>query len=394
MSRTHQDARPEGGEIIRLLDQLILKAVEARASDVHLEPKPSRLRVRLRVDGVMVEQRSLSSRLIQPLLSRIKVLAGMDIAEKRLPQDGTFSVRLGSHDAQVAVRASTFPSVSGEKVVLRLLLGARTIPLDDLGLAQDQLASVRRMLTHHNGLLLVAGPTGSGKTSTLYALLQEMDTEHRNVITLEDPIEVQLPEITQGQVDNKAGFTFAKGLRAVLRQDPDVILVGEMRDGETASTAVQASLTGHLVLSTLHTSSTVETMTRLVDMGLERSVVGNALVGIISQRLIRKVCPHCMVYVPLTAEVSQALDLDLPPDVDLVQAPGCSACMNTGYRGRMGLFEVVEVDDDLRQDIKEMASPRDIKRVLKERGVSSLRESGLRMVEEGETTWQELVRVT
>ena len=394
MARTSPDLRSEGGEVVRLLDQLILRAVEARASDIHVEPKDTRVRIRLRVDGVMVEQRSLSARLYQPLVSRVKVLAGMDIAEKRLPQDGTFKLKVSSSDVGVAVRASTFPSVGGEKIVLRLLLGAETIPLQELGLARDQLSAVQRMVAKQSGLVLVTGPTGSGKTSTLYALLKEMDTERRNVITLEDPIEVQIPEITQGQVAVKAGFTFARGLRAVLRQDPDVILVGEMRDTETARIAVQASLTGHLVLSTLHTASTVETMTRLVDMGLERNIVANALLGIVSQRLIRKVCPRCVEHTRLTAEVSQALGFDLHPEVQLAQAPGCPACMHTGFRGRMGLFEVMEVDDDLRQTIKGTQSPRELKRVLREAGVSSLRRSGLRMVVSGWTTWQELIRVT
>jgi len=292
------------------------------------------------------------------------------------------------------VRASTFPSVAGEKVVMRLLLGARTIPLDGLGLATQQLNAVRKMVTQHSGLILVTGPTGAGKTSTLYALLQEIDTASRNVITLEDPIEVQLPDITQGQVAPKAGFTFEVGLRAVLRQDPDVILVGEMRDLQTARVAVQASLTGHLVLSTLHTNSTVETMTRLVDIGLEPYIVANALVGVISQRLIRKVCPRCVTYERVTSEVSEGLGIEVHPDVEVATVPGCPACMHTGYRGRMGLFEVLEVDDDLRQIIKEKITTGAIKRTLREKGIPSLRRSGLRMVVGGLSTWQELVRIT
>ncbi len=387
-------AERDSGEIIRILDQMILRAVEARASDVHLEPKASRVRVRFRVDGVLLEQRSLTLRLFQPMVSRIKVLANMDIAEKRVPQDGTFKVKVGGNDVPVAVRASTFPSVSGEKVVMRLLLGARTIPLDGLGLAAQQLKAVRNMVKQQSGLILVTGPTGAGKTSTLYALLQEIDTASRNVITLEDPIEVQLPDITQGQVAPKAGFTFEVGLRAVLRQDPDVILVGEMRDLQTARVAVQASLTGHLVLSTLHTNSTVETMTRLVDIGLEPYIVANALVGVISQRLIRKVCPRCVIFERVTSEVSEGLGIDVHPEVEVASAPGCPSCMNTGYRGRMGLFEVLDVDDELRQIIKEKITTGAIKRTLREKGIPSLRRSGLRMVVGGLSTWQELVRIT
>ncbi len=394
MANPYSDVRSDGGEIVRLLEQIIINAVERRASDIHLEPKDDRVRVRLRVDGVLVEQRALSLRLMPALISRVKVLASLDIAEKRLPQDGTFKMGLGQGDLEVTVRVSSFPSLTGEKIVLRLLMGASTIPLEGLGMAPQQRDALKRIIQMHSGLLLVTGPTGSGKTSTLYALIQALDTNTRNVVTLEDPIEVELPAVTQAQVAPKVGFDFARGLRAVLRQDPDVILVGEMRDLETARIAVQASLTGHLVLSTLHTSSVVETMTRLVDMGLDRNTVANALVGIVSQRLVRKVCARCVDFGPADPSAGQLLGVEFEPDTMLAKVAGCPRCIDTGYRGRMGLFEVLEMDDELRFEIKERSSPRELKSLLSARDVMDLRSSGIRAITAGFTTWQEVLRVT
>ncbi|MCB9780583.1 MAG: type II/IV secretion system protein [Alphaproteobacteria bacterium] len=382
-----------GGEVIRLLDNILAKALDARASDVHVEPKEHLVRIRFRVDGVMVEQRTLPTSYAASLLSRIKVLAKMDIAEKRLPQDGTFKAEPEGR-APVAVRASTFPSVWGEKAVLRLLVGAAVMPLQELGCSLYQSDTLRRLVQRPGGLLLVTGPTGSGKTSTLYALLDEVDTEVRNVVTLEDPIEVELNGITQGQVHPKAGFDFSRGLRAILRQDPDVILVGEMRDLETANIAVQAGLTGHLVLSTLHTNSAAETMLRLVDMGVEAYTVANALIGVVAQRLVRTLCHKCST--PGQPPAHEMAELG-PFALDLTgarQAVGCEFCMGTGYRGRTGIYDVVVIDEDLRTVIKSTKSTKDIKEVLRQKQLPTLRETGLELVQSGLTTLTEVLRVT
>ena len=376
-----------------MLDELITRAVEARASDVHIEPKPDRVRVRYRIDGVMVDQTPLPLRVAQPLVSRAKVLARMDIAERRQPQDGTFELPNAS-GGRVAVRASTFPSVLGEKIVLRLLLGGKLMPLVELGLIPRQVQVMHRLAGRTGGMFVVTGPTGSGKTSTLYALLSQVDTQRRNVVTLEDPIEVQIPEITQGQVHNRAGFTFANGLRSILRQDPDVILVGEVRDNETASIAVQASLTGHLVLTTLHTNSTIETITRLVDIGLEPYVVANSLAAVMAQRLVRQVCPRCSEPYTLEQDTTPEVGFALPLGARLVRSRGCPHCMGTGYRGRTGLFELVEIDDRLRTMIKARAGSPDLKAVLREMNIPTLRRMGMHLALNGRTTVDEVVRVT
>ncbi len=382
----------DGGEIIRALDKIVRRAAIAGASDIHLEPKPERMRIRFRLDGVMAEQPPLRSALCAPLVSRVKVLAKMDIAEKRKLQDGTFRMPIG--ESEVSVRVSTFPTFDGEKVVLRLLTGGAVLPVEELGMDELQAHTLRGLTSRTGGLLLVTGPTGSGKTSTLYAILSELDTRRLNVVTLEDPIEVQLPEVTQGQVHPKAGFTFANGLRAILRQDPDVILVGEMRDAETAAIAIQASLTGHLVLSTMHTNSTIATITRLLDLGLEPYVVASALVGVVAQRLVRVVCPSCASPFTLTGSVATEVGFELPANAMLAQAVGCERCHNTGFRGRRGIFEVLEVDDHLTPLIKRKANVVEFKQVLRELRVPTLRRAGIALALQGETTVPEVLRAT
>ncbi len=384
---------PNPDDVIRLLDDLVIDAVRARASDIHIEPKEDRLRVRYRIDGVMSEQKALNARLALPLVSRIKVLSKMDIAEKRQPQDGTFKVdvpRVGP----VSLRASTFPCFEGEKMVMRVLRAGDLLPLDRLGMGKGQVRQLREISNRTGGLMLVTGPTGSGKTSTLYAALSELDTARLNIVTLEDPMEVQLPDITQGQVNRRAGFTFSSGLRAILRQDPDVILVGEMRDPETAAIAVQASLTGHLVLSTLHTNSAIETITRLVDIGLEPYIVANALVAIVSQRLVRRVCSQCAQPYTLGRDVSDDVGFHIPPDSRFFRAIGCELCLRTGFRGRTGIFEVVEIDDRMRSMIKRKAENHEIKEALRERGIPTLRRVGFQAALQGKTTAAEVLRVT
>jgi len=380
-------------EVIRALDDLIRKAVANRASDIHLEPRKDRLRVRFRVDGVMSEQGELPADAAAAMSRRIKVLGRMDMTETRQPQDGTFQSEVSSSKT-VSVRASTFPCIDGEKVVLRLLHGNDLIKLDRLGLGAGQVRTLREMFQRPDGLLLVTGPTGAGKTSTLYGMLSELDTTRRNVVTLEDPIEVQLDQITQGQVHPRAGFTFASGLRSILRQDPDVILVGEMRDAETAAIAVQASLTGHLVMSTMHTNSTIATITRLIDLGLEPYIVANALLGVVSQRLIRLNCPDCAEDYKHEHKGAVEFDNAFPVGTELKRSGGCDKCMRTGFKGRRGIFEVVDIGDQLRMLIKGKADAAQYKKVLKERGIPTLRHVGLRQARKGRTTVSEVLRVT
>jgi len=382
---------PEASDSVRLLDDVLLEAMTVGASDVHIEPKESYLRVRVRVDGVMVDRPPIALQLSGQVISRVKVLARMDIAEKRNPQDGTFRLELGGRT--LSVRASTFPCIDGEKVVLRLVMSSGPLPMEQLGMAQGQLRQAQQLIAR-SGLVLATGPTGSGKTSTLYALVSTLDTVQRNVVTLEDPIEAHIPQITQGQVQPKAGFTFASGLRSILRQDPDVILVGEMRDAETASIAVQAGLTGHLVLSSLHASSSIESITRLFDIGLPAQSLANALNGVICQRLVRKPCPHCAETYELDRDVTEEVGFALPMGARLVRARGCPQCLNTGYRGRTGIYEVLAFNDTLRSAIKRSVDVVTLKQLLREQGVPTLRRAGMALALRGGTTPGEVLRLT
>jgi general secretion pathway protein E len=375
-----------------VLDEIVRRAVRAHASDVHLEPKRDRMNVRFRVDGEMVDEQSIPLDISPEVISRIKVLARMDIAERRMPQDGQLT--LSPEGNTVHLRASSFPASLGEKIVLRILSGQALIPFEKLGLDARTQAVVRELVDRPQGFLVTSGPTGAGKTSTLYSFMRLIDTRRSNVMTLEDPIEVELPQITQGQTNLKAGFTFATGLRAILRQDPDVIMVGEIRDSETAGIALQAALTGHLVLSTVHTSDAVETAVRLVDLGVEPWIVANALTGILAQRLVRLVCQNCQELVPLESDLVDDDEIVLAKGTTVIKPKGCSECLRTGYKGRTGIFEVLRVDDDMRELIKHKASPREYRLLLKSRGTSTLRRIGLMKVRDGLTTVDEVLRVT
>lgn len=377
---------------VLVLDEVVRRAVRAQASDIHLEPKRDRMSVRFRVDGEMVEEQAIPLDISPEVVSRIKVLARMDIAERRLPQDGQLT--LEPENQLVHLRASSFPSSLGEKVVLRILSGQTLIAFERLGLDATLQTTVRELIDRPQGFLVTSGPTGAGKTSTLYSFLRLLDMRRTNVMTLEDPIEIELPQITQGQTNVKAGFTFATGLRAILRQDPDVIMVGEIRDAETAGIALQASLTGHLVLSTLHTSDAVETAVRLVDLGVEPWIVANALTAVMAQRLVRIVCRNCQELVPLHSDIVDGDEILMAKGTKIVRPRGCATCLRTGYKGRTGIFEVVVVDDDMRELIKHMASPRDYRALLKRRGIPTLRRLGLARVREGITTVDEVLRVT
>jgi general secretion pathway protein E/type IV pilus assembly protein PilB len=384
------DLREQGAVLV--LDEIVRRAVVRGASDIHLEPKRDRLAVRLRVDGYMVDEQSVGADLSPLVVSRIKVLARMDIAERRVPQDGQLTIDIDGK--RINLRVSTFPCAQGEKVVLRILFGQKLIPFEQLGMDPTMQTRVREIIARPQGFLVTSGPTGAGKTSTLYSFLQLIDTARMNVVTLEDPIEVEIPQITQGQTHVRAGFTFAVGLRAILRQDPDVILVGEMRDGETAGIALQAALTGHLVMSTLHTSDTVETMTRLVDLGIEPWIIANALSCVLAQRLVRVVCDNCREKARLDEDLWDLDELLLAAGSEIVRPRGCAKCFRTGYRGRSGIFEVLVIDDEFRDLVKAKAAPRRYREALARRKLPTLRGVAFERVRAGVTTVDELLRVT
>ncbi len=384
---------PYGNDAVTILDDMIRRAANIGASDIHLEPKRDRMQVRFRIDGTMVEQPQIPLEVAGQVVSRIKVLARMDISERRIPQDGQFTLEAGL-GYLINLRAASFPCTQGEKVVLRLLLGQNLIAFEKLGFDKDTMDRVREMIGRPQGFLVTCGPTGSGKTSTLYAFLQLLDTARVNVVTLEDPIEVEMYTITQGQTNPRTGFTFAAGLRSILRQDPDVILVGEIRDAETAGIALQAALTGHLVLSTLHTSDVVETIVRLVDLGIEPWIIANALTGVLAQRLVRVACQHCKETVPLESDLWDGDEVLLTAGSPVQKPKGCARCHRTGYRGRTGIYQVLELDDELRDLIKGKATAPEYREALRVRRIPSLRRVGFGKVLSGITTVEEVIRVT
>lgn len=376
--------------MIRLINGLIAEAARKRASDIHVEPYETHLSVRLRIDGVLTEALSLSPKVTPVLVSRIKVMARLDIAEKRIPQDGRISLTLG--DRALDVRVSTLPSRYGERVVMRLLDRHQAqFSLEDLGMAANTLRRFQRVLSEPNGIILVTGPTGSGKTTTLYAALARLNDQSRNILTVEDPVEYAIDGIGQTQVNSKVGMTFAAGLRAILRQDPDIVMVGEIRDGETAQIAVQASLTGHLVLSTVHTNSAIAAITRLRDMQVEPFLLSSTVKAIMAQRLVRRLCPACRRLEPSTDVERRQLG-DRAPD-SLYRAVGCPSCANTGYQGRVGLYELVTVDEDLRRLIHEDASEEALRQIAF-RQAQSLQQAGFDQVLAGMTTVEEVLRVS
>ncbi len=378
--------------IIRLINALFQEAIREDASDIHIETFEKRLVVRMRVDGVLREVLTPRRELAPLLVSRIKVMARLDIAEKRVPQDGRISLRLGGRD--VDVRVSTMPSSSGERVVLRLLdKQAGRLRLGHLGMGEETHGEMQELISRPHGIILVTGPTGSGKTTTLYASMTELNDSSRNILTVEDPIEYQLEGIGQTQVNTKVDMTFARGLRAILRQDPDVVMVGEIRDLETAEIAVQASLTGHLVLSTLHTNSAVGAMTRLQDMGVEAFLLSSSLLGVMAQRLVRMLCPECKQAHPATDKERELLGLGPDEQPRIYQPVGCEACNELGYRGRTGIYELVVVDGPMQELIHDRASEHALERHARTR-TPSIRRDGWRKVLAGETSIEEVLRVT
>ncbi len=378
--------------IIRLINALLTEAVKENASDIHIETFEKRLVVRYRVDGVLREVVE-PKRVLAPLLvSRIKVMAKLDIAEKRIPQDGRISIRIGGRE--IDLRVSTMPSSNGERVVMRLLdKQAGRLNLSALGMDKTELKRFKNVLHRPHGIVLVTGPTGSGKTTSLYAGISELNDASRNILTVEDPIEYNLEGIGQTQVNNKADMTFARGLRAMLRQDPDVVMVGEIRDSETADIAVQASLTGHLVLSTLHTNTAIGAVTRMFDMGVEPFLLSSSLVGVVAQRLVRVLCPDCKAPYNPDGKERELLGLGQDDGHSMFKPVGCKRCNNSGYRGRRGIYEIVPIDSALRQMIHDNASEDAMTAHARTQGRSILGD-GKDKVLTGVTTVEEILRVT
>lgn len=386
-------AQVEEAPVVRLVDYVIVNAVKERASDIHIEPREDRLDIRYRIDGILHHVISPPSNLQNAIISRIKILADMDIAERRLPQDGRFTIRLDFRE--VDLRVSTLPTSHGEKIVIRLLRkGPLSLNLEDLGFEADSIAVFRKYIHRPYGLILLTGPTGSGKTTTLYAALSQIASSEKNIVTVEDPVEYQLKGIYQMQANPAIGLSFAVGLRAILRQDPDVIMVGEIRDYETAEMAVRAALTGHLVFSTLHTNDAVGTIVRLLNMGIEPFLVCSALTMSVAQRLVRKICPECRELVEPTADMLAGLGLD-PKDtsVRFYQGRGCPKCKGTGYFGRTGVFEILEVNQRIKDLVLQGALPETIHRMAIEQGMVTLRQCAVKKVLSGITTFAEVLRV-
>jgi general secretion pathway protein E len=381
--------------VIRLVNDILFRALQLRASDIHVHPYENKLQIRYRIDGILYDTLSLNRNVLPLIISRIKVMAGMDIAERRLPQDGRCSVRLGQRE--VDLRISTVPTSYGERSVLRLLdKSSGVYGLNELGLWADDLKRLDSMLDRTHGVIFVTGPTGSGKSTTLYACLNRINSAEKNVITIEDPIEYQLGGISQIQVATKKGMTFVTALRHVLRQDPDVIMIGEVRDQETARMAIQSSLTGHLVFSTLHTNDSAGAVSRLLDLGVEPYLVSSSLIAVMAQRLVRRICPDCRrLYVPPPHELRElGLAIDQTAHIEFFEGAGCEKCFQTGYRGRTGIYELMMINDEIRDLIYAKESAGVIKKRAIDAGLQTLRMDGARKVAAGATTVAEVLRVT
>ncbi|NOH70390.1 type II secretion system protein GspE [Vibrio pectenicida] len=378
--------------IIKLINAMLGEAIKEGASDIHIETFEKALSIRFRVDGVLRDVLSPSRKLAPLLVSRVKVMAKLDIAEKRVPQDGRISLRIGGR--AVDVRVSTMPSSHGERVVMRLLdKNATRLDLHSLGMTPANHANFRTMIERPHGIILVTGPTGSGKSTTLYAGLQEINSNERNILTVEDPIEFDIDGIGQTQVNPKVDMTFARGLRAILRQDPDVVMVGEIRDLETAQIAVQASLTGHLVMSTLHTNTAVGAITRLRDMGIEPFLISSSLLGVLAQRLVRTLCYECKEPYQADRETKKLFEVDEQDELTLFKPKGCEHCNNKGYRGRTGIHELLIVDEQVQENIHSEAGEQVIEKVIRQY-TPSIRQDGLSKVRLGTTSLEEVMRVT
>ncbi|SEA62916.1 type II secretion system protein E (GspE) [Desulfuromusa kysingii] len=396
-----QDFEPEDlldttdeAPIIRFVNSLITQGYKERASDIHIEPFENELMIRYRVDGILYNIHNPPFKAHAGIVSRIKIMSQLNIAEKRLPQDGRLRVRIAGQD--IDVRVSTLPTAFGERVVLRLLdKSSSVLSLEEIGLKEKQLQRVEHMINKSHGVFLVTGPTGSGKTTTLYSVLTRLDRLEKNIITVEDPIEYQLSGVGQLQVNSKIDLTFANGLRSILRQDPDIIMVGEIRDQETAEIVIQSALTGHMVFSTLHTNDAAGALTRLVEMGVEPFLAASSIVGVMAQRLVRRICPHCREEIVPPAELLDELrDEGLPNNPVFFSGRGCERCMQIGYWGRTGIYELMEMDDDVRDLLLKNKDAASIRKMAKQKGMQTLRSAGLAKALQGETTLEEVLRVT
>ena len=377
--------------IIRLLNSLLERAIKTNASDIHIEPFEKETKVRMRVDGVIMEYVTIQRNIHSPLIARIKILANLDIAEKRLPQDGHF--RAGLEEGYINIRVSILPTVFGEKAVMRIMsTNGELEHADHFGMDDDSYERFLPMLNYPNGIIYITGPTGSGKSTTLYMVLEYLSKRNVNISTIEDPVEKNLPGINQTQVNPVAGLTFDVGLRALMRQDPDIIMLGETRDGETAGTSVRAAITGHVVLSTLHTNDAASSIVRLEDMGVETYLVANSLVGLVAQRLLRKVCPHCAREVDTTEQERIFLGEDVK---QIRRGMGCSHCNNTGYKGRIAVHEILAMDHTIRKMIVDHEPAENITRyAIEHQSMRTLKAGGLKLVKEGVTTPEELMKIS
>ncbi|MHA6259334.1 GspE/PulE family protein [Sporosarcina sp. CAU 1771] len=382
----------EDSPIVRLVNQIIANGVAQRASDIHFDPQESELKIRYRVDGIMREERKLPKSMQNIIIARVKIMGNLNITENRIPQDGRIKSFVNFRN--IDIRLSTLPTIYGEKIVMRILdLSSSLNNLEQLGFSKDNLAKFQTMLEQPNGIILITGPTGSGKSSTLYAGLNHLNDEKVNIITVEDPVEYQLEGINQIQVREEVGLTFAAGLRSILRQDPDIIMVGEIRDMETAQIAIRSSLTGHLVLSTLHTNSAIESISRLTDMGVETFLLSSSLIGVMAQRLVRQICKDCAEKrAPLEHETAIFKRYGFPIPV-ITYGQGCPACNDTGYRGRLAIHEILPIDDTIKAHIINRSSPTTIRNYSRTIGFKTLVEDGLQKVAEGLTTTEEVLRV-
>jgi type IV pilus assembly protein PilB len=385
----------EEGPVIKLVNLMLMQAIKDRASDIHIEPFEKLLRLRYRVDGVLYDSSAPPKLLQQALTSRIKIMSNLDIAERRLPQDGRFRIRLAGRE--VDLRVSLLPTVHGEKIVMRVLdKGNLSAGIEKLGMDADDLQRFKNAIDAPHGMMLMTGPTGSGKTSTLYAVLTQLNTVDVNIITVEDPVEYQMVGVNQVQVKPEIGLTFASGLRSILRQDPDIVMVGEIRDSETADIAVKAALTGHLVLSTLHTNNAPGAIARLIDMGIEPFLVSSSLLMVCAQRLMRKICPHCKEAFTVGPDVTSRLGLteEMMASHTFHRGRGCSRCKETGFLGRMAILEVLSVSEGIREQILHNASAKLIADLALQEGMKTLRIAGLNKAKQGLTSLDEVLRVT
>ena len=375
--------------VIKLVNNIISRAVEEHASDIHIEPMEDEVRVRYRVDGVLSTVDTIPKRLLPAVVSRVKIMARLDITERRLPQDGRIKTKVGGRD--VDIRVATLPTIYGEQVVMRILdQSSVDWSIDKLGLEEDVKRKFLRIISSSHGMILVTGPTGSGKTTTLYSVLKILNREQVKIITIEDPVEYVIPGVMQIQVNPQIGLTFASGLRSIVRQDPDIVMVGEIRDAETADIAIHAALTGHLVLSTLHTNDAASAATRLIDMGMESFLVASSVIGVMAQRLVRVICPYCKREVDVPEEVREQFGLDGP----VYRGEGCEHCKGTGFVGRTGIYELLVVDDEIRSLITKKVDSETIKRAAVAKGMRTLLEDGLLKVRKGITTLEEVLRVS